>query len=429
MKMELDKRMAEAVPILRRLNEAGYEAYFVGGCVRDLLMGRRLSDVDIATSAQPDSVMELFPRCVPTGLRHGTVTVLEEGKAYEITTFREESEYEQHRRPQAVRFIQNLEGDLLRRDFTINAMAMDVNGEIKDPFGGVADMERRILRCVGDPDARLQEDALRMLRGIRFASMFGYSISYSTWKAMLRHRNLLSFIAMERVGSELDKMLSGTLPAAGLTLLGRSGLWRHFKQVPPLNRSICAAEPFGNQPAGTWPAALDLRWAYIWISLMADHEELRKWLLHFNFGKQRVERIAALVHMNAAAVELIDRSAASQTGAVYLDGWIDLLLRFGRQTAMDWIELKIETGEGLLPAMTTEKLSELRRTAEELSVLSPADLAIGGDDVKAVTDKPAGPWIRRLLGELVRACAHGQIPNTKEALLSEAAIRIEKEQT
>ncbi|PZD93563.1 CCA tRNA nucleotidyltransferase [Paenibacillus sambharensis] len=427
MRMELDKRMAEAVPVLRRLGDAGYEAYFVGGCVRDLLMGRKLSDVDIATSAQPEAVMELFPRCVPTGLRHGTVTVLEGDRTYEVTTFREESEYEQHRRPQAVRFIQDLEGDLLRRDFTINAMAMDVTGEVKDPFGGLSDLERRTLRCVGDPDARLQEDALRMLRGIRFASVFGYSIGDSTWKAMLRHRELLSYIAMERVGSELDKMMNGSSPAAGLTLLGSSGLWQHFKQVPPVGRSICAAETPGDWPAGPWPADLDLRWAYVWISLSADHEALKKWLLHFNFGRQRIDRIAALVHMNGMAVESCQSEAAGDSVAAVYDQWIDLVLRFGRHTAMDWLELKRETKEGLPPVMSVEQLSELRRKTEAITVLSPADLAIGGDDVKAITDKPAGPWIRELLGELVRSCAHGRIPNSRDALLSEAAIRLEKE--
>ena len=204
--------MRQAAPVLGRLNEAGFEAYYVGGCVRDAALGRPVSDVDIATSAQPEQVAALFARTLPTGLQHGTVTVLEGGRAYEVTTFRKESVYERHRRPSEVAFIADLRGDLQRRDFTINAMALDISGDIVDPFGGRADLQDGIIRCVGDADLRLQEDALRLLRGVRFASVLGYRIAKSTWRAIVRHRKLLRHIAMERVGVELDKNAGRAFP-------------------------------------------------------------------------------------------------------------------------------------------------------------------------------------------------------------------------
>lgn len=153
----------EAHDVMNRLMGNGYKAYMVGGCVRDSLLGRPVSDVDIATSALPEQVLSLFPRVVPTGLQHGTVTVVMPTCTYEVTTFRKESGYEGHRRPEEVEFIDDLEEDLMRRDFTINAMAIDVEGELHDPFGGAADLEQRLIRCVGDAEQRFREDALRML--------------------------------------------------------------------------------------------------------------------------------------------------------------------------------------------------------------------------------------------------------------------------
>jgi tRNA nucleotidyltransferase (CCA-adding enzyme) len=159
--------------ILLRLRAAGYEAYYVGGCVRDTLLGRPVHDWDIATAAEPARVQALFPRTVPTGLRHGTVTVLTGSGQAEVTTFRVDGDYRDGRHPASVRFVRTLREDLSRRDFTVNAMAMDEAGSLTDLFGGRDDLARRLIRCVGEPETRFREDALRMLRAYRFLRAAG----------------------------------------------------------------------------------------------------------------------------------------------------------------------------------------------------------------------------------------------------------------
>ncbi len=200
--------------ILCALDSAGHRAVLAGGCVRDSLLGRRPSDWDIASSASPEEVLALFPRCVPTGIKHGTVTVLSGGGSVEVTAFRAEGGYSDHRRPDSVSFGCPLEADLARRDLTVNAMAMDAAGEITDPFGGRDDLRRRLLRCVGEPERRFDEDALRMLRTVRFSAQLGFDIEPRTLEAIRALAHLASGLSAERVRDELLKTLRS--PAPGL---------------------------------------------------------------------------------------------------------------------------------------------------------------------------------------------------------------------
>lgn len=200
--------------ILCALDSAGHRAVLAGGCVRDSLLGRRPSDWDIASSASPEEVLALFPRCVPTGIKHGTVTVLSGGGSVEVTAFRAEGGYSDHRRPDSVSFGCPLEADLARRDLTVNAMAMDAAGEITDPFGGRDDLRRRLLRCVGEPERRFDEDALRMLRTVRFSAQLGFEIESRTLEAIRALAHLASGLSAERVRDELLKTLRS--PAPGL---------------------------------------------------------------------------------------------------------------------------------------------------------------------------------------------------------------------
>lgn len=200
--------------ILCALDSAGHRAVLAGGCVRDSLLGRRPSDWDIASSASPEEVLALFPRCVPTGIKHGTVTVLSGGGSVEVTAFRAEGGYSDHRRPDSVSFGCPLEADLARRDLTVNAMAMDAAGEVTDPFGGRDDLRRRLLRCVGEPERRFDEDALRMLRTVRFSAQLGFEIEPRTLEAIRALAHLASVLSAERVRDELLKTLRS--PAPGL---------------------------------------------------------------------------------------------------------------------------------------------------------------------------------------------------------------------
>ena len=203
--------------VLTALEGAGYEAWCVGGCVRDTLLGRHPGDWDVTTNALPEETMAVFgDRAFPTGLQHGTVTVRVAHQTVEITTYRVDGEYHDHRRPDHVTFTRSLEEDLARRDFTVNAMALDLRGNLRDPFGGRKDLERGVLRCVGDPDRRFEEDALRILRGLRFAAVLGFSVDPATGVSIHRHGELLRDIAAERIQVELFKLLCGAHAAEAL---------------------------------------------------------------------------------------------------------------------------------------------------------------------------------------------------------------------
>lgn len=210
--------------IIETLQKNGYEAYAVGGCVRDMLNGDTPHDFDITTSAEPETVMSLFEKTVPTGIKHGTVTVIINGVPNEVTTYRTDGEYRDHRRPDSVIFVKSLREDLARRDFTVNAMAYNKKDGLKDFFSGREDIENRILRAVGEPGRRFYEDALRILRLFRFSSVLGFDIEENTLKAALEYAPTLKSVSAERIYSELLKTLCGKNPAALKPLTDIGGL-------------------------------------------------------------------------------------------------------------------------------------------------------------------------------------------------------------
>ncbi|MCQ2458864.1 MAG: CCA tRNA nucleotidyltransferase [Ruminococcus sp.] len=206
--MQIDKNTAE---ILGQLEKNGFEAYIVGGCVRDILMGREIHDTDITTNALPEQIISVFSDCrtIPTGIKHGTVTVIRNSISYEITTYRIDGEYKDSRRPETVEFTADITNDLSRRDFTMNALAMDKNGNIIDEFGGAEDIKNGIIRCVGEPEKRFTEDALRIMRAVRFASQLGFEIEENTANAVHSMKDRLKNISNERIREELDKLICG----------------------------------------------------------------------------------------------------------------------------------------------------------------------------------------------------------------------------
>lgn len=204
----------EVEDILRILNDNGYEAYIVGGCVRDKILGRTPHDWDICTSSSPEEVIKVFEgfRVIETGLKHGTVTVMLNNEPFEITTYRIDGKYSDNRRPDSVDYTLNLEDDLSRRDFTINAMAYNSENGLIDPFHGLYDIENKSIRCVGTPTFRFQEDALRILRAMRFSIQLNFKISNSTFEAMIANKNLLTNVSNERINTEFMKMLESHKP-------------------------------------------------------------------------------------------------------------------------------------------------------------------------------------------------------------------------
>lgn len=220
------ERLSIPAPVercLRILNRAGHQGYPVGGCVRDLLLGKEPQDWDVTTSARPEEVMTLFEKTIPTGIRHGTVTVVLDGMTLEVTTFRRDLGYSDGRRPDAVSFDATLEEDLARRDFTINAMALDENGKVIDPYGGRADLEQGLVRCVGDPDRRFGEDGLRTLRAIRFAAQLGFRLEEQTAAALARGAGNAALVSPQRRRVELEKTLLSPRPQLAVEM-ARLGL-------------------------------------------------------------------------------------------------------------------------------------------------------------------------------------------------------------
>jgi tRNA nucleotidyltransferase (CCA-adding enzyme) len=227
--------------VVSRLREKGFQAFLVGGCVRDMLRGEEPKDYDVATDAVPDDVERLFPKVIPTGKQHGTVTVLMQRKPVEVTTFRTEGTYLDGRRPSSVEFHSSIEDDLSRRDFTINAMAYEpIQQELRDPFGGRGDLAAGLVRCVGDPDSRFREDGLRSLRAVRFAAVLGYSIDPTTAAAIPRSLPTFRKIAVERVRDEFCKLLVSPRPLLGLNLLRSTGLLDVF--LPELLEGVGQAQ-------------------------------------------------------------------------------------------------------------------------------------------------------------------------------------------
>ena len=211
---------AGAIQIIQELKKNGHKAYLVGGCVRDLLMGREPHDWDICTSALPDQMKECFSqyKVIETGLKHGTLTVILDDQAYEVTTFRVDGEYSDGRHPDEVAFTSDLDADLARRDFTMNAIAMCEDGFIYDPYGGIEHIKHHLLACVGNPWKRFEEDGLRIMRALRFSSTLGFRIGITTTNAMLSSRGYLRNVSVERIADELRKILSGRNPGMKLYL-------------------------------------------------------------------------------------------------------------------------------------------------------------------------------------------------------------------
>lgn len=417
--------------VLTKLTEAGYEAYLVGGCVRDAVLGRPIKDIDIATSALPEQVMLIFPRTAPTGLAHGTVTVILAQGTYEVTTFRKEAEYEGFRRPASVEYISDLTEDLKRRDFTMNAMAMDGAGIVLDPFAGQKDLEAGVLRCVGAARERFGEDALRMLRCIRFASTYGLQVEASTWQALLAQAPLLRHIAIERVRSELQRMVEGPAPARAVRLLLASRLTAHLKKQLPL--------PFERWLA--WDNALDAvsalegqhdRWAMLLMLLEVPADTVRTALKELTFSRADSDAVVAVLALREAmAAQLI--GSAPQDAAILDPAPLERVWKLGavrRGEAAARALLRLlrvlpqEKKRGELARFMETAAPELVRRGEvwlkEVPCFSLKELAISGTDLAVELGRQPGPWMGQLLQQLLERTALGEITNERDSLIHAA---------
>lgn len=417
---QVDPEMArQSEQVLRTLNDKGYDAYWVGGCVRDELLGRRVDDMDITTSASPEQVMELFANCIPTGLQHGTVTVRSGGFYFEVTTFRTESEYKDNRRPAAVHFVQDVKEDLQRRDFTMNALAVDRDGNIVDPFGGQLDIQDGRVRCVGLATERFGEDALRMLRCVRFASVFDFKIAHNTWKGLIRQKDLLQHIAMERVRTEMVKMMAGPHPLHGLELLFRSQALEHVKA--PIHMERFNKDLLSNMEQLIEENVL-LRWSLLLIAGHYTRDEAEALLRKWTFSNDDRSRISGVLQVE----QLIKAVVQEQKDEEALRSeWIVTVLSSGRQATEDWLMIQrlLPTGWREHEVLHEEQIAVIQSRgaawSQSMKVYELKDLHITGENVLQQLGRKGGPWLGQLMKHLLRETAIGNIANQHDMLTNE----------
>lgn len=437
--------------IIEKLTGSGFEAYAVGGCIRDSIMGIIPKDYDICTSAKPEEVKKCFSgfHTIDTGIKHGTVAVVINKEVYEITTFRTEDGYSDHRHPDKVSFVRSVEEDLARRDFTVNAIAYNDLAGIVDPFYGKADIEKRLIRAVGDPIKRFGEDALRILRGLRFASVYCFDIEKNTSDAIHLLKGSLSEVAPERIKSELDRLICGKDAVKIL---------REYSDV--IEVIIPEISVMIGYDQGTHHHAYDL-WEHTLhtIDRIAPVPLLRYTMLFHDMGKPYVRTVdpegechykghaAAGVPIAHAIMERLkfDNASRSWTEVLigaHMDtlpedriGMRKFINRYGTGNTGLILDImladNLSKGDGKFS--DNERIDEIKRAAEIYNrIVTDGDccflrnLAISGDDLLSVGIRQ-GKEIGDILGQLLTAVMEDKVENTHDALIKQAKMLAKKD--
>lgn len=428
---------APAIALMDRLEAAGFETYLAGGCLRDSLLGKTPTDWDLATAALPHQVRELFScaRVIDTGLRHGTVTVILDGLQMEVTTFRKDGAYSDHRRPDRVSFATSIIEDLSRRDFTVNAMAYSPLHGLVDPFDGQGDLRKQVLRTVGDPVLRFREDALRILRLVRFCASLGFEPREATARAALSNRSLLQHIASQRILQELDKLLIAPCAAQAL---------RRFTPVvtqvlPELAPSVGFDQNNFHHPYDVWEHTLHamehcppqrlLRWALLLhdcgkpACYTVDFRGDGHFYGHAAISAGLADEALLRLRMDHASKEEICRLIYHHDHDLFateksLRRWLH---RLGEDTLRRLLLLKRADNQGQAPKF--DRTAEYDQAEALLNtVIARGDcvtlqqLAIGGEEVMALGK--AGPAVGATLQRALEAVLSGACENTGEALLA-----------
>lgn len=418
MKMDLPAPVARA---LSELERAGHQGYVVGGCVRDSLMERTPGDYDITTSALPEQVQACFSgeRVVPTGIKHGTVTVILDGMPLEITTFRADGEYSDHRRPDSVSFSTRLEDDLCRRDFTINAMAYSPQRGLIDLYGGVADISAGVVRCVGDAVRRFDEDALRMLRAVRFAASLEFDIDPATLMALNARLGDIAYVARERVFTELNKALNARSPVRALA--AGQGLVLCALGIEASELDVANLEwlkPARARMQEGYALALEL------VKRVKCEGGLRWAALLAPLGAERAEHVLRGLR---APNDIIERACAAISGAarpfgVELAEVLRMLNALGVDGLNDALALARAAadcgGDAARCEMLDAAAAQARRAVDAGACYTLRQLAIGGRELSALglKGRAVGAMLERLLNEVMA----GDLPNEAAALVARA---------
>lgn len=386
--MMLPDSFIHALPIIERIEEEGHKAYYVGGCVRDFLIGRDVGDIDIATSARPEVIQQLFPKVILVGAEHGTVVVRHEGVSYEVTTFRVDGEYSDKRRPDQVEFIDRIDEDLQRRDFTINALAMDKHGNIIDLFDGKRDIKNKVIRTVGNGVERFSEDPLRIIRAIRFSSQLGFTIAPETIDQMRETKYGIDGLAVERITNEMIKLFAGKFVNSGIKYMQQTNIDAHlpiFKEHPDLLQKlpdeIPSIDSFGQVIALFHlmkPEISIARWVKDWkcSNQMKKEAEMLVWAFNY-YKKNRVD---------AWLVYCLDE--------VHDEGFIKLIYLLTTDT------------------IRCHDMKEIRRS---LPIKHKNQLEVNGHDLLTwFPERKKGPWLKKALHMVEKNVVNGTLENKKE---------------
>lgn len=385
----LPEIFVKAMPVLQTLEDAGFEAYFVGGSVRDVLLHRHVHDVDITTSAYPEEVKELFDKSIDTGIKHGTVTVLYGGESYEITTFRTESGYQDFRRPDHVTFVQNLDEDLKRRDFTINALAMDMHGDIVDLFNGIEDLKNHIIRAVGNPEKRFHEDALRMMRAVRFMSQLEFKLEEKTEQAIKDNHELLKKISVERIREEFVKMGLGPFSRQAFQIFLDTQL---SEDVPDFAGKKDLLQVYPQLKFS--PTMETSLWAVIIILLKVPNENIGKFMRDWKNSNAMTEKVEQIIKMFDLIADHVP------TDYELFEAGEDIIIN------------TIDVADILGQPVSSEALVD-RYLA--LPIKTPSELAVDGRFLIKRGMRP-GAQLGRTLNQILKKVVACEIENSEEAI-------------
>lgn len=387
----LPSEFQEALPILEKIKAAGYEAYFVGGSVRDALLHRPIHDVDIATSSYPEETKEIFERTVDVGIEHGTVLVLEDHHEYEITTFRVEEEYVDYRRPSQVNFVRSLEEDLKRRDFTVNAFALNEQSEIIDLFNGLEDLENKILRAVGLASERFNEDALRIMRGLRFAATLDFDIEEETFQAMKSHAPLLEKISIERSFIEFDKLLVAPHYRKGLQAMIASEVYRY---LPELNHGSDAFQAILDDLNEQFVfSSSEQAWAYLILKLNIKKPTsfLKKWKTSNDFQKMVTNIVDVYRYrLNAELTK-------------------EIVYQYGKEIVQVSEELRQAEGKSV-------DFDLIDTLDDALTIHDKHEIVVNGGMLMQEMQLKPGPQLGLVIKKIEQAIVAGNLANEKEAI-------------
>ena len=385
--------------VMNRLHAKGYQAYAVGGCVRDTLLGLPPKDWDICTNALPEQLQQVFADChvIETGLQHGTLTVMYEHEPYEVTTFRVDGEYTDHRHPDEVIFVADVREDLSRRDFTVNAMAWNPHTGLVDAFGGQEDLAGRLIRCVGEPEKRFQEDALRIMRALRFASVYGFAIDPATDAAIHALEDTLTDVAAERIRVELAKLLCGQ--GAGEILLAYPDVLQVI--MPPLTSVDWDATVAAVTAA---PATEILRLAMLLHQLTpAEAKDVLTSLKPDNFTR---DRVLTLVTNHAYPFQAERHNVLAALSV------------FGEEVVRQLLAVRSAKGAADVDAL----MDVLEEVLADGICYSVKEMAVNGRELMALGAK--GKAVGECLSYLLEQLLSESIPNEKNALLAAARLHL-----